>query len=117
MKAFYNRESATFMTEHKCKKISMYSISELSGKAYPKAVTPASITSGFHCIDTFNLMIFKDHEFFNSYVSERQSTLNHSDQLLLLTRMLLISQQTMRTIPNPSQDSLYMEKLKNVSLK
>ena len=72
LKVFYNRESLTFMTEHKYENISMYNISELSGKAYPKAVTPENIISGFRCtgIFPFNPKIFKNHEFLSSYVSD-----------------------------------------------
>ena len=73
LKAFYNRESATFMTQHKCKTISMYNVSELCGKAYPKALTPENIISGFRStgIFPFDPNVFKDHEYLSSYVSDR----------------------------------------------
>ena len=73
LKAFYDRESAIFMTQHKCKTIPMYNVSELCGKAYPKALTPENIISGFRStgIFPFDRNVFKDHEYLSSYVSDR----------------------------------------------
>ena len=73
LKVFYNRESATFRTQHKCKTISMYNVSELCGKARPKALTQENIMSSFRCTGIFPFYpnVFKDNEYFSSYVSDR----------------------------------------------
>jgi len=78
LKAFYNRESVTLMTQHTCKTISMYNVCELCEKAYPKALTPENVISGFCCtvIFPFDRNYFKDHEYLSSYVSDRPSALD-----------------------------------------
>jgi hypothetical protein len=64
------------MTAHKCKTISVYNIAELLGKAYPKAFTAESISSGFRASWAYliNRVVFKHYEFLLSYVSDRMPT-------------------------------------------
>ena len=61
----------------------MYNVSELCGKAYPKAMTPENIISGFRStgIFSFDPNVFKDNEYLSSYVSDRPYPL---DQDVLL---------------------------------
>ena len=54
----------------------MYSITELLGKAYPKAFNPENIISGIRASGVYptNRDVFKDYQFFLSYVSDRMPT-------------------------------------------
>jgi len=51
----------------------MYNVSELCGKARPKALTQENIMSSFRCTEIFPFYpnVFKDNEYFSSYVSDR----------------------------------------------
>ena len=76
LKDYYNQEAASFMTAHKCKAISVNNIAELLGKAYPKAFTPENIISGIRASGVYPTIrdVFKDYQFFLSYVSDRMPT-------------------------------------------
>lgn len=73
LKAYYDTACSDWMDQNPAKTITIYEISELLGKAFPKAFTPQNILSGFRVtgIYPFNKDIFTDDEFLSSYVTDR----------------------------------------------
>lgn len=66
------------MTQHPGRTISIYDISEILGRAFPLAVTPTNIMSGFRVtgICPINPNIFTDDEFMSSFVTDRPNNEN-----------------------------------------
>lgn len=60
------------MDQNPAKTITIYDISELFGKAFPKAFIPQNILSGFRVTGMypFNKDIFTEDEFLSSYVTD-----------------------------------------------
>jgi len=78
LKAYYNVASSEWMTIHPGRAIKIYDIAGLLGNAYPKAMSPTNIISGFRVtgIWPLNSTIFTDDEFLTSYVTDRPNPTN-----------------------------------------
>ena len=72
-KSQYNRACNDWLLNNPGKTISIYSIGELVGEAYPLAMTPKNIRSGFHKtgIYPFNSEPFTEEDFLMSSVTDR----------------------------------------------
>ncbi len=73
-KRYYNSYCSSWMKDHPGKPMSIHIIAELVGLAFPLAITPANITSGFRVagLVPFNRFIFDgDVDFAPSFVTDR----------------------------------------------
>ncbi|KAJ4449348.1 hypothetical protein ANN_00746 [Periplaneta americana] len=70
---YYNTAAADWMLMNPGKTITIYEVAGLLGIAFPQAVTPKNIMSGFISsgIWPLNSNIFTDYEFLTSYVTDR----------------------------------------------
>ena len=61
------------MMNHPGQPITIHDIAEIVGSAYPLAVTPMNIVSGFKCtgIYPYNPNVFSEEDFLSSYVTDR----------------------------------------------
>lgn len=73
LKKYYNTAAADWMLMNPGKTITIYEVAGLLGIAFPQAVTPKNIMSGFISsgIWPLNSNIFTDDEFLTSYVTDR----------------------------------------------
>ncbi|XP_049796624.1 uncharacterized protein LOC126213079 [Schistocerca nitens] len=81
LKAYYNSAAGDWMTAHPGKTISIYDISEIFGRAFPKAFTPSNVISGFRVsgIWPFNSDIFTDDEFLSVYTTDHLQSVEVCD--------------------------------------
>ena len=72
-KRYYNNACNSWMQENPGKTISIYEIVDMVGRAFPRAMTPTNIHSGFRVsgIFPFDRDIFSDEEFMPSNVTDR----------------------------------------------
>ncbi|KAJ4430929.1 hypothetical protein ANN_19522, partial [Periplaneta americana] len=75
LKKYYNTAAADWMLMNPGKTITIYEVAGLLGIAFPQAVTPKNIMSGFISsgIWPLNSNIFTDDEFLTSYVTDRSN--------------------------------------------
>ena len=73
LKTYYNAGASAWMTTNPGKSMTIYDVPELVGYAFPKAMTPENIQSGFRVsgIFPYNRNIFTDDEFLPSQVTDR----------------------------------------------
>lgn len=73
-KTFFNHAANEWMLNNPGKPISIYDMSEIVGKAYPRAFTTQNIIKGFEVtgIYSFNENIFGEHDFLSSFVTDRE---------------------------------------------
>ena len=72
-KAYYNAACDTWMTKNPGKSISIYDVAELVGTAFPRALTPTNITSGFRVAGIWpcDRFVFADEVFLAAEVTDR----------------------------------------------
>ena len=72
-KRYYNNACNSWMQKNPGKTMSIYEIADMVGRAFPKAMTPTNIQSGFRVspIFPFDRDIFSDEEFMPSNVTDR----------------------------------------------
>ncbi|CAK1586780.1 unnamed protein product [Parnassius mnemosyne] len=73
LKTFYSQAASNFMLRHPGRTITIYDVSELLGEAFPRAMVPTNIISGFRAagIWPINADIFTESEFMTSLVTDR----------------------------------------------
>ena len=85
-KRYYNNACNSWMQENPGKTMSIYEIADMVGRAFPRAMTPTNIKSGFRVsgIFPFDRDIFSDEEFMPSNITDRPmeitETPSHSQQ-------------------------------------
>lgn len=69
---FYGDAAKSWLLNNPGKRISIYEVAELFGKAYSKAFSASNIISGFRCtgIFPFNRHIFQEHEYMAADVTD-----------------------------------------------
>ena len=72
-KRYYNNACNSWMQENPGKTMSIYEIADMVGRAFPRAMTPTNIQSGFRVsgIFPFDRDIFSDEEFMPSNITDR----------------------------------------------
>ena len=73
LKRYYNDACNSWQLQHPGETISIYDIGNLLGIAFPRAMTPSKITSGFKKtgIYPFDRHIFPDDQFLGSFITDR----------------------------------------------
>ena len=73
LKRYYNDACNSWQLENPGQTITIYSIAPLLGNAFPRAMSPTSITSGFRKtgIWPYDRNVFPDSEFLGSFVTDR----------------------------------------------
>ena len=80
-KTYYNRAMDNWMRSNPHLSISIYDVAELSTQAFMKSMTPENILSGFRStgICPLNSLIFKEHEFAPSSITDLPMLVNEAD--------------------------------------
>jgi len=78
LKKFYNSACDSWMLQNPGKCITIYDVAGRVGCAFPQAMTPVNIQSGFRVtgIWPLNRHVFSDEEFLSSYVTDRAADSN-----------------------------------------
>ncbi|XP_072395259.1 uncharacterized protein [Diabrotica undecimpunctata] len=73
LKTYYSQAASNFMLKFPGRTITIYDIAELLGDAFPRAMAPSNIISGFKVsgIWPINPNIFTDDEFMTSAITDR----------------------------------------------
>lgn len=73
LKKYYAAAMKGWLADHKGQPISIYNVPSLVANAYPKAMTPENITSGFRATGIFphNRNVFPPHAFLPAQVTDR----------------------------------------------
>lgn len=73
LKVNYNATCNDWMLSNPGKTISIYEVSTLFGKSYPRAISPENIINGFKCTGIWPLdcNVFNDDDYLSSYVTDR----------------------------------------------
>lgn len=68
LKTYYHQECSLWMTNNPGKPISIYEVSSLLGKSYPRAFTPTNIIAGFKATGVFPLdpNVYSDDDFLSA---------------------------------------------------
>lgn len=76
LKRYYNDAGNSWQLQNPGQALTIYNIAHLLGIAFPRAMTPSTITSGFRTtgIWPFDRNIFPDDEFLGSFVTDRPPT-------------------------------------------
>lgn len=79
LKSYFNTACDDWMGAHPGRPLTIYDVAGCLGKAYPNAMTPRSIQSGFRVtgIAPFDTNIFTEDEFLSSYVTDRDNNDNN----------------------------------------
>ena len=101
-KKFFNSACDDWMINNPGRTMTIYDIPQLVSRAYPLAMTPSNISSGFRCTGIYplNCDIFTDADFAPSYVTDREQPANQFPEQLAKQ----LSEQPNKQLPEMAQD-------------
>ena len=75
-KTFYHKAGNDWIYNNPGKRMSIYDVASLVGKAYPKSFTSSNIISGFQCtgISPLDSNLFSDSDVYQSYINDRPAS-------------------------------------------